>query len=104
MYTGGVRGFESRCPAYGPLAQWTERLVTIQDVAGSSPARPTGSMVWFRAVIVRYLLWRMLRRGHAFRLARELMCAILCSHSSQSSSGTGWVYSACGGMLVDAPD
>ena len=41
MYTDGVRGFESRCPAYGLLAQWTERLVTSQDVAGSSPARPT---------------------------------------------------------------
>ena len=42
MYTDGVRGFESRCPAYGLLAQWTERLVTSQDVAGSSPARPAG--------------------------------------------------------------
>ena len=41
MYTGGARGFESRCPAYGSLAQRTERLVTSQDVAGSSPARPT---------------------------------------------------------------
>ena len=45
MYTGGARGFESRCPAYGSLAQWTERLVTSRDVAGSSPARSAGSMV-----------------------------------------------------------
>lgn len=78
MYTGGVRGFESRCPAYGPLAQWTERLVTSQDVAGSSPARPTGSMVWFRAVIVRYLLWRMLRRGRVLSAcARVAACDIV---------------------------
>lgn len=62
MYTGGARGFESRCPAYGSLAQWTERLVTSQDVAGSSPARPTehGSASCFRGVrpVWRLLRWR----------------------------------------------
>lgn len=45
MYTSGARGFESRCPAYGPLAQWIERPVTSREVACSSHARPTGSMV-----------------------------------------------------------
>ena len=62
MYTGGVRGFESRCPAYGLLAQRTERLVTSQDVAGSSPARPTehGSASCFRGVrpVWRLFRWR----------------------------------------------
>lgn len=42
--------------------------------------------------------------GACCRLAREPVGVLLCSHSSQSSSGTGWVYSACGGMSVDAPD
>lgn len=105
MYTGGAGGFESRCPAYGSLAQRTERLVTSREVAGSSPARPTehGSASCFRGVrpVWRLLRWRV---GACCRLAREPVGAILCSHSSQSSSGTGWVYSACGGMLVDAPD
>ena len=41
MRTNGTCGCDSYCPAYGLLAQWTERLVTSQDVAGSSPARPT---------------------------------------------------------------
>ena len=31
-------------------------------------------------------------------LAREPVGVLLCSHSSQSSSGTGWVYSARGGI------
>ena len=42
--------------------------------------------------------------GACCRLAREPVGALLCSHSSQSSSGTGWVYSARGGILVDTPD
>ena len=42
MRTNGTCGCDSHCPAYGLLAQWTERLVTSQDVAGSSPARPAG--------------------------------------------------------------
>ena len=104
MYTDGVRGFESRCPAYGLLAQWTERLVTSQDVAGSSPARPTGGTVFSTLLGCATCCVVCYGVGACCRLARELMCAILCSHSSQSSSGTGWVYSACGGMLVDAPD
>lgn len=41
MYTGNFRGFESRCPAYGSLAQWMERPVTSREAAGSSPTRPT---------------------------------------------------------------
>ena len=36
--------------------------------------------------------------GAFCRLAREPVGALLCSHSSQSSSGTGWVYSARGGI------
>lgn len=46
MRTNGTCGCDSHCPAYGLLAQWTERLVTSQDVAGSSPARPTGGTVF----------------------------------------------------------
>lgn len=103
MYTGGVRGFESRCPAYGPLAQWTERLVTSQDVAGSSPARPTGSTVFSTLLGCATCCGVCYGVGAYCRLARELMGVILCSCSFQSSYGTGWVYSACGGM-VDAPE
>lgn len=63
MYTGSFRGFESRCPAYGSLAQWTERLVTSQDVAGSSPARPAGSAVFPTRLFHVSLVWCMLRCG-----------------------------------------
>lgn len=85
------------------LAQWTEHLVASQDVAGSSPARPAGSAVFPTRLFHVPLVWCMLRWGRAFRLAREPVGVLLCSHSSQSSSGTGWVYSACGGM-VDTPE
>ena len=70
--------FKGVVPPKGPLAQWTERLVTSREVVGSSPARPTGSMVCFRAVIVRYLLWRMLRRGRVLSAcARVAACDIV---------------------------
>ena len=62
MYTGGAGGFESRCPAFGPLAQMAERPVTSREVAGSSPARSTehGSASCFRGVrpVWRLLRWR----------------------------------------------
>lgn len=58
-------GFDSRTPHFGLLAQLVERLVYTQLVVGSSPARSTGSMVCFRAVVMHYLLWRMSRCGHA---------------------------------------
>ena len=62
MYTGSFRGFESRCPAYGPLAQLVERLFCTQEVAGSIPVRSTehGSASCFRGVrpVWRLLRWR----------------------------------------------
>ena len=57
--------FKGVAPPKGLLAQWMERLVTSREVAGSSPARPTWSMVWFRTVVMHYFLWCMLRRGRA---------------------------------------
>lgn len=58
------------------------------------------------AVLLTLAVWRssLMALSGGLWLARELVGVLLCSHSSQSSSGTGWVYSACGGMLVDAPD
>lgn len=54
--------FKGVAPPKGSLAQRTERLVTSQDVAGSSPARPTehGSASCFRGVrpVWRLLRWR----------------------------------------------
>lgn len=81
-----------------PLAQWMERPVTSQDVAGSSPARPTGGTVFSTLLGCATCCGLCYGVGACCRLARELMCVILCSHSCQSSSGTGWVYSARGGI------
>lgn len=82
MYTGSFRGFESRCPAYGLLAQLGERRLAL---AG-----------WYAQV---RCLHSPREHGvfHAVRvwarppLAREWWRVILCFCSCQSSSGTGWL-------------
>lgn len=97
-----VHGWRGRVrvtlPRYGSLAQWMERPVTSREAAGSSPARPTGSMVYGSALLSFVACCGVCYGvGACCRLAREPVGALLCSHSSQSSSGTGWVYSARGG-------
>ena len=103
MYTGGAGGFESRCPAYGSLAQRTERLVTSQDVAGSSPARPTehGSASCFRGVRP---VWRLLRwRGVTlFGLRASRWVRYYAPVVASRPPGLAG-FSTCGGM-VDTPE
>lgn len=95
MYTGSFRGFESRCPAYGLLAQLGERRLAL---AG-----------WYAQVRClhsprEYGVFHAVRVWARPSLAREPVGVLLCSRSSQSSSGTGWVYSVRGGILVDTLD
>ena len=102
MYTGGAGGFESRCPAYGSLAQRTERLVTSQDVAGSSPARPTEHGMVPRCyrslLVVAYVtVWARVVGLRASRWA--CYCVSIVPSRPPGLAG----FSACGGM-VDAPE
>lgn len=70
MYTGGAGGFESRCPAYGSLAQRTERRLALagwyaQVRCLHSPrehgvfhavrvwARPPLAREWWRVILFR---------------------------------------------------
>ena len=79
-------------PRYGSLAQWMERPVTSREVVGSSPTRPTHG-AWYGSALLSFVACCGVCYGvgACCRLVREPVGVLLCFHSSQSSSGTGWV-------------
>ena len=103
MYTGGAGGFESRCPAYGSLAQRIERLVTSQDVAGSSPARPTEHSMFSRCcralLVVAYVTVRA--RVVGLRASRWMRYCVSIAARCPPGLPSCSVSVA---ELVDAPD